>query len=214
MIEERLVGVQHLVEDVEAEHRPRHQKLERHVLVLTHERMALRAFEDQVGRHQAGRKRAPRQVVDRLGTVTHCMEQAEDVDRHVCEVAPAVVDDEVQIDIVGSAETAACQRTGDGDAADEGRESNERPHEAQGHSQVARRVGSVIGGARADITGAGSVRRLQNQVVGERELSRSCHRPPHLGFGHGPAKAQAAQAFRTEDESAPRQQSDGPADTL
>ena len=49
----------------------------------------------------------------------------------------AVVDDEVQVDVVGGAKAAACQRAGDGNAPDERRESNQVADEIHGQVDVA-----------------------------------------------------------------------------
>src|SRR6266436_4534317 len=83
--------------------------------------------------------------------------QLEDVDRHVGEMAMAVVDDQVQVHVVGSSEPTTRERPGDGDTADEGGEGHERANEGKGHSEVGRRVGGVVCSARPDGAGAPSV---------------------------------------------------------
>ncbi len=121
---------------------------------------------------------------------------------------------QVQVHVVGSAEPPTRERPCDGDAADEGGEGHERADETKGHREVARRVGGVVCSARLDVAGASAFRPPQHQIVGEGELRRGGHRPPHVRFGHRPAHAQAAHALGAEGETSTRQERDRTADPL
>jgi hypothetical protein len=109
VLEQAGVGVDDLAPCLEPEHRLGHEELEGHVLVLARERPALRAFEDEVHGHEPRRERPTGQVVHGLGAMAERVQHAEKVDDHIREVAVAVLDDQVQVDVVRSAEPPARQ---------------------------------------------------------------------------------------------------------
>jgi len=78
--------------------------------------------------------------------------QPERVHRDVGEMAVPVVNDEVEVDVVGSSKATAGERSRDGDVPDEWRECDKGVHEPLCHLEISGRVGAVIGCARADFT--------------------------------------------------------------
>ena len=63
--------------------------------------------------------------VDRLTPMPECVQQPEDVEGDVGQVPVAVLDHQVEVDVVALAEPAAGKRARDGDADDEGTDSRQ-----------------------------------------------------------------------------------------
>ena len=77
MLEQGRVGVEDLGDRLEPEDGLADQKLECHVFVVALQREVLRALEDEVRCHQAWRERTSREVVHRLGAMTHRVGEAQ-----------------------------------------------------------------------------------------------------------------------------------------
>ena len=113
MVEQPGISVDDLVDRIDSEHRLRDQKLEGHVLVESLQRTALRRLEDEVRGHKPRGDGPSAEVVNRLGAMPQRVENPEEVDHDISQMSVAVVDDQVEIDIVGRSKAAARQRAGD-----------------------------------------------------------------------------------------------------
>src|SRR5437868_6025408 len=146
--------------------------------------------------------------------MAHGVEQAQNVDDDVGQVAVPVVDDEVQVDVVRRSEAAARQRAGDRHGPDERRDCDELADEGQGEIEVSTRVGAV--GERSAANRARLTERiaLDDETLGYRQVRISGDRPANLRIGHSPAQAELGEAGRTDRVPAPVQQRHGSADSV
>ena len=176
--------------------------------------MALGPLEDQVRRHQPWCQRSPRQVVDRLGTMTQCVQQPKHVDCHVGEVAPAIIDDEVQVHVIGRSKASARQRTRNRDAANERSDADQSADEEHGHLQVRGGVSGVGRGPRPDGNGARSVRAQNHQILCKGQLRRGGDGPANVLLRKGSAQARARQPPCVERKASAREEGGGSPDPL
>ena len=146
--------------------------------------------------------------------MTQRVQDAEDVDRHVREVASAVVDDQVQVHVVRRPKASARQRARDRDAADEWRDPHQRADETHRHLHVWRGVGGVVRGPGPDRDGARSVRAQDDQLVCEGQLGRGGDRPANILLADRATQARACQLLHVERKAATRQERYGSPDSL
>ena len=128
----------------------------------------------------------------------HRVHQTEKVHYDISEVAMAVVDDEVEVDVVGGAESAAGQRAGDGDAPDEGGHCDQPAHERDGEIEVRDRLRIVFQGASANRHRAIERRPLDNEVFRDCQLGVGCDGPTYVALGDGAPKAELGEPRRCD----------------
>ena len=126
----------------------------------------------------------------------------------------AVLDDEVQVDVVGGAESAAGQRPGDGDAPDERGHCDQRAHEPDGEVDVGDRLRIVFQGPSANRHRAIERRPLDNEVFRDCKLGVGCDGPTHVPLGDGAAKAEPGEPRRRDCVAAASEQRDSAADPI
>ncbi len=111
----------------------------------------------------------------------HRVRDAEQIDGDVREMPVAVVDDQVEVDVVGLAEAAAGQRAGDPDAADERCRGDESAHEAPRHVDVVACEECMPAGTVRDRGGAVRARVLHDQPIDHLKVGGG-RRPAHVGL--------------------------------
>src|SRR5207248_2218483 len=136
------------------------------------------------------------------------------VDRYVGQVTVAVVDHQVQVDVVRLAKAAAGQRARDPYAADERGACHQGADEPLRHGDVVARVDAVSRGSVAYSLGLRHPLAVQDQVVDDGQIARSRGGPAHLGLGHRPAKAKLTEPGRPQGVASPAEQGDGTFDAV
>src|SRR6267378_7171129 len=106
----------------------------------------------------------------------------------------AIVDDEVQVDVVGGAKTAACQRAGDGNAPDEGRDRDQLADEGQGELDVRAGLGLVVLRPAPDLGGSVARGEVDHEVFGDSKFRAGGDGPTDLILGNLTPKTKLGQA--------------------
>ncbi|TMG58055.1 MAG: hypothetical protein E6H83_13355 [Chloroflexi bacterium] len=126
----------------------------------------------------------------------------------------AVVDDQVEVDVVRGPEASAGQGAGDRDAADERGRRDQSAHEVQGHRDIRAGFGRVADGAAADRPCIAEGVAVQDEILEGREIRAGGNCPPNFCFRQRAAEAHGRESGGRHREAAPPEQGDRPANSV